>query len=279
MTARLDSGESAGTPVQAVTLDPRVRTGGARGFHRFTLHDEAWDPQLAALHVEEGAAGERKALVLRSPGAATLALPDDLAGAYDIHLELRGDEYQGAPIASIVLEAGGDAQALADLAAPADWSTMHAATAEFARGSKRLVIAFRDDLDGPEGVGRALWLQAVVLHVIPEVDDRLRHYERLHEAELREIERLFGHEGHGLEVAVQARERLKQLGLEAERKVREGDPATEILAEIQGGHYDLVVLASDGAGTVEDPRLGSVAAQVLRQAQASVLVVRAGARR
>ena len=144
-------------------------------------------------------------------------------------------------------------------------------------------------VDGSDGAHRALdqgvaWLrnagiQAVVLHVIPEVDDRLRHYERLHEAELREIERLFGHEGHGLEVAVQARERLKQLGLEAERKVREGDPATEILAEIQGGHYDLVVLASDGAGTVEDPRLGSVAEQVLRDAPASVLVVRAGASR
>lgn len=144
-------------------------------------------------------------------------------------------------------------------------------------------------VDGSEGADQALaqgvaWLrnagiQAVVLHVIPEVDERLRHYERLHEAELSEIERLFGHEGHGLEVAIQARERLKQLGLEAERKVREGDPAAEILAEIRDGRYDLVVLASDGAGSVGDPRLGSVAEQVLRDAPASVLVVRAGARR
>lgn len=141
-------------------------------------------------------------------------------------------------------------------------------------------------VDGSEGAHRALergvaWLrnagiQAVVLHVIPEVDDRLRHYERLHETELREIERLFGHGGHGLEVAIQARERLRQLGLEADRKVREGDPATEILAEIRDGRYDLVVLASDGAGTVEDPRLGSVAELVLREAPASVLVIRAG---
>ena len=144
-------------------------------------------------------------------------------------------------------------------------------------------------VDGSDGAHRALdqgvaWLrnasiQALVLHVIPEVDERLRHYERLHEEELREIERLFGHEGHGLEVAVRARDRLKQLGLEADRKVRQGDPATEILAEIREGRFDLVVLASDGEGTVEDPRLGSVAEQVLRDAPASVLVVRAGARR
>lgn len=141
-------------------------------------------------------------------------------------------------------------------------------------------------VDGSEGADRALargvaWLknakiQGVVLHVIPEVDERLRHYERLHEEELLEIERLFGDEGHGLEVAVQARERLKQLGLEAQRKVRQGDPATEILAEIREGKYDLVVLASDGEGSVEEPRLGSAAEQVVRTAPRSVLIVRGG---
>ena len=141
-------------------------------------------------------------------------------------------------------------------------------------------------VDGSEGGGRALargvaWLknadiQAVVLYVIPEVDERFRHYERLHEQELREIEHLFGDEGHGLEVAVQARDRLKELGLEAERKVREGDPAAEILAEIREGKYDLVILASDAEGSVEDPRLGSVADEVVRNAPISALVVRGG---
>jgi nucleotide-binding universal stress UspA family protein len=143
-------------------------------------------------------------------------------------------------------------------------------------------------VDGSEGADRALaqgaaWLrnaglQAVVLQVIPEVDERLRHYERLHESELREIERLFGHAGHGLEAAVQARDRLKQLGLTADRKIRQGDPAEEILAEIRDGAYDLVVLASDGIGRIEEPRLGSVAARVVREGQASVLVLRAGKR-
>ena len=119
-------------------------------------------------------------------------------------------------------------------------------------------------------------MRAVVLQVIPEVDERLRHYERLHESELRQIESLFGHEGHGLEVAVRARDRLKPLGLEADRKVRQGDPAEEILAEIRDGAYDLVVLGSDGTGRIGEPRLGSVAARVVREGQASVLVMRAG---
>ncbi len=143
-------------------------------------------------------------------------------------------------------------------------------------------------VDGSEGSDRALergsvWLKnagirAVVLYVSPEVDERLRHYERLFESELREIERLFGDEGHGLEVAVKARERLKALGLQAERKVRQGDPAEEILAEVREGRYDLVVLACDATGTTEEPRLGSVAEQVVREAPTSVLVVRAGPR-
>jgi len=141
-------------------------------------------------------------------------------------------------------------------------------------------------VDGSEGADGALargvaWLkplhiQAVILQVIPEVDGRLRHYERLHEGELREIERLFGHEGHGLEVAVRARDRLRDLGLQAERKVRQGDPSTEILAEIREGRYDLVVIASDGQGSVEEPRLGSVSDEVVRSAPASILLVRGG---
>jgi len=144
-------------------------------------------------------------------------------------------------------------------------------------------------VDGSEGSDRALergsvWLrnvgiQAVVLYVSPEVDERLRHYERLYETELREIERLFGDQGHGLEIAVKAREHLKRLGLQADRKVRQGDPAEEILAETREGRYDLVVLACDATGTVEEPRLGSVAEQVAREAPTSVLVVRAGGAR
>ena len=80
----------------------------------------------------------------------------------------------------------------------------------------------------------------------------------------------------GSEGAGRARARLRQLGLEAARKARQGAPAEEILAEIRGGAYDLVVLGSDATGTVEEPRLGSVAERVVREGQASVLVVRTG---
>ncbi len=116
--------------------------------------------------------------------------------------------------------------------------------------------------------------QARILYVVPEVDERFRHYERLHEAELQDIERLFGDRGPGVEVLAQAREALQREGVEAERKVRTGDPAEEILAEIREGQYDLVVLGSRGMSAVERFLVGSVSRRVCEAAETSVLIVK-----
>ncbi|MGH7360970.1 MAG: universal stress protein, partial [Candidatus Methylomirabilales bacterium] len=51
---------------------------------------------------------------------------------------------------------------------------------------------------------RPLRPEGTVLHVLPEVDQRLRHYERLHEEELRDIERQFGAEEPSSVAAVRA---------------------------------------------------------------------------
>ena len=138
--------------------------------------------------------------------------------------------------------------------------------------------------DGSEGALAALrWgarlvrgagAEARVLYVVPEVDERFRHYERLHEDELQDIERLFGDQGPGVDVLVRAREVLRREGVDADRKVRTGDPAEEILAEIREGHYDMVVLASRGMSAVERFLLGSVSQRVCQEAKASVLLVK-----
>ena len=138
--------------------------------------------------------------------------------------------------------------------------------------------------DGSEGALKALrrgarWLrgagaQACVLYVVPELDERFRHYERLHEAELQDIERIFGDRGPGAEVLAQAREVLGREDLEATRKVRTGDPAEEILAEVREGGYDLVVLASRGHSRIERFLLGSVSQRVCEAAESSVLIVK-----
>ena len=137
--------------------------------------------------------------------------------------------------------------------------------------------------DGSEGALAALrqgarliraGAQACTLYVVPEVDERFRHFERLHEAELQDIERLFGDRGPGVEVLARAREVLQREGVEAERKVRTGDPAEEILAEIQEGQYDLVVLGSRGLSAMERLLAGSVSRRVCEAAEAAVLIVK-----
>jgi nucleotide-binding universal stress UspA family protein len=54
-----------------------------------------------------------------------------------------------------------------------------------------------------------------------------------------------------------------------------GDPATQILAEGERMHADLIVIGSRGQGRVRQALLGSVAREVLRGANRPVLVVTA----
>lgn len=60
---------------------------------------------------------------------------------------------------------------------------------------------------------------------------------------------------------------------EAERAVRLGDPAAEIVAEAQGWGAELVVVGTHSRGGALRPRLGSVADAVLARARCSVLVL------
>ena len=62
-------------------------------------------------------------------------------------------------------------------------------------------------------------------------------------------------------------------GAIVQRKVRVGGPVTEILAEVEARHPDLVVIGTHGYGGLERLLLGSVAAKVIRSAPTSVLVV------
>ncbi len=139
-----------------------------------------------------------------------------------------------------------------------------------ADGSEQALAALRQGARFIRGAGA----RACVLYVVPDVDERFRHYERLHEDELKEIEHLFGDQAPGVEVLGRAREALQQEGVEADRKLRQGDPAEEILAEVREGGYDLVVLASRGHSRVERFLLGSVSQRVCEAAEASVLVVK-----
>jgi nucleotide-binding universal stress UspA family protein len=68
----------------------------------------------------------------------------------------------------------------------------------------------------------------------------------------------------------QARDKLKSGSVEL--RVREGDPAGEILAEIDEASYDLVIMGPNEAPGLRRYFLGSVTTRVVRRAPVSVLV-------
>lgn len=66
----------------------------------------------------------------------------------------------------------------------------------------------------------------------------------------------------------------KAAGLDARCIVTAGEPATEILREIEAFRADLIVLGTHGRSGFEDFLLGSVAQKVMSRARCSVLIVR-----
>ena len=118
--------------------------------------------------------------------------------------------------------------------------------------------------------------EGTILHVLPEVDQRLRHYERLHEEALQDIERQFGAEEPAFVVGVRAAQKaLRQVGLKVTRKVRSGEPVEQIVQEAREGVYDLVVVGSHGRTGLGSLLLGSVSRGVAEQSATPVLVIKA----
>ncbi len=68
--------------------------------------------------------------------------------------------------------------------------------------------------------------------------------------------------------------RCQEAGLPCERKMMDGKHAVEILRDVAGSDYDLVVLGAVGIGRTRDSQLGSVCARVARETDRDTWVVK-----
>lgn len=78
----------------------------------------------------------------------------------------------------------------------------------------------------------------------------------------------------GEEILQEAKKSLAAIDVSCETVLKEGDAATEIQRQIEGGNYDLVVMGSRGTGAFGQFILGSVSRKVLHIAGCPVLVVK-----
>ncbi|MDI3318109.1 MAG: universal stress protein [Bacillota bacterium] len=79
---------------------------------------------------------------------------------------------------------------------------------------------------------------------------------------------------HGREMVEEASRIAEEAGVEVSTRVRQGNPAAEIVAEAERCRADLIVMGSRGLNALGEIFLGSVSIRVMRQATCPVTVVR-----
>lgn len=174
LLARSDDGATARTAVQRLHFAPEAHAerGAARRHRRYAIHEERWDEEtrrrLTPMHYPD----ERRSAGFGSNGAITLTLPDDLAGEHELFLELRGDDFEGAAVATLRLRRESGTIEVGAIEAPSWWDLRRVGTIDLAPGPKALEVAFANDRY-EEGVGdRNLYVQAAILAERPGAEDR-----------------------------------------------------------------------------------------------------------
>ncbi len=262
LVARADGGATASTPVQTVRFDPPGAPPGpdvvARRFLRFTMH-EGWDESVPRRLSGEGYPPEGRSLPFPTNGSATLTLPDELAGTFDVFVEGRGQDYEGPALARVTLLAGAEPIAVGEATMATWWTSRPAGRVTLAPGRKQLEVAFVNDAYKPKVGDRNMWLQGVVL-----MEPDAREADRLAPA----VSILYPPAGHDAfmadcliaratdDRAIAAAEVLLDGQPTGIRRPVPGSSALVVLPlllrEVPPGPHTLAVRARDGAGNTAE---------------------------
>ena len=168
LVARLSSGVTAFSPPQTVTrAEPSA--AAVRTWHRYSVHDPAWDAGAAARLRQEGGLAGHRVGVFRGAGDATCALPVWLAGRFQVVLEARGQRPGGAPSVTVALEPEGADQVAVGAVAVRGWQSDHPmGEVTLAAGAKAFHVSCGD---APPASGQGdgtVWLTALRLDPVTE---------------------------------------------------------------------------------------------------------------
>jgi hypothetical protein len=199
LAAAMEDGFEARAPAQRVEWMPPAGTpaGPGRAWHRFTVHDPAWEPSIRARLTREQQPRERLCAAFPSNGSEALNLPADLSGEFEVSVEARGQDYRGPAVVTVRLRTPGsplEPALLGEAAVPARWETRRvgAGPVMLPPGPKQLLVGFENDAydppqDGRGGGDRNLWVQAVVLAAPSPADSAPPRVEVLYPPEGQEV--------------------------------------------------------------------------------------------
>lgn len=172
LIARLDDGTEAASALQTV-IAPWLEEGALpsgmvppRACWRFTIHDAGWSESISRHLRSEHDPRERFCAAFYSNAVATLTLPEQIEGDFEIYIEARGQPFDGPPVLQITLEDDDGVEEVEPLRVPEGWGPHHAGRLAIPAGAKELKLAYRNDKYQVGRGDRNLWLQSVVLQEV-----------------------------------------------------------------------------------------------------------------
>ncbi|HII95393.1 MAG TPA: universal stress protein [Candidatus Methanofastidiosum sp.] len=129
--------------------------------------------------------------------------------------------------------------------------------------------------------------ELVVLYVMPKVHEEFKFYERKFNEEVRKLKEVELKNAETMEdlknlkpvdisfkILENAYKLLMKFGFEPKTKARSGNPANEILAEVDEGKYELIIMGQYGFSKSNRSALGKVASIVVSNSKVPVLIVK-----
>ena len=160
LTAWHPDGPAAMTPVQTVRvveeLSPRV-SRDPRRFFRFDAEDRSWSATMAAQLSDRDRTTGHDVAFFEADANVTLTLPPDLAGAFDVYVDARG-EGGPAPKVALTHRRGSDVEAIQTLDVAGWWRPREAGQITLKAGENEIELATTG-----LGDGRRMWLGSVIL--------------------------------------------------------------------------------------------------------------------
>ena len=168
LQATLPGGQRERSVVESVVLPPGLGTAGDpyQPDYRYFAYDQAWtwaNTFTQKILVENG----EPIGGFYSNSDATLKLPDTMQGAWKISIELRGDNYTGPAVATVLLKVNGQETKLADIPAGAKLAVVPVAQTTLAAGPKTLIVRFANDAFDQGKGDRNLYVRSVQFDPVP----------------------------------------------------------------------------------------------------------------